>query len=102
MSAANSHSAGEAELVLRPERKSAVVGGQEVIVTATQFRLLSILANSPGRVFTRAELVQVCIGTLVSERTVDVHVAELRRKLGSFGSRIETVRRAGYRFRGET
>jgi len=75
------------------------VGGREVVLTPTQFRLLAVLAGEPGRALSRAELVERGIGDLVSERTVDVHVKELRRKLGADRWRIETVRGLGYRWR---
>ena len=91
----------ESGLELVPERLAVRVGGREVALTRTQFRLLSMLHAEPGRTFSRAELVETGIGDLVSERTVDVHVKELRRKLGSDGWRIETVRGSGYRYRGQ-
>jgi DNA-binding response OmpR family regulator len=71
-----------------------------VRITATQFRLMAVLLGEPGRVFSRAELVERGIGSRVSERTVDAHVKELRRKLGLHGARIETVRHLGYRYQG--
>jgi two-component system phosphate regulon response regulator PhoB len=69
-----------------------------VIVPATQFRLLAVLVGELGRTFTRGELVEHAIGDLVEERTVDVHIKELRRMLGLHGARIETVLRQDYRF----
>ncbi len=71
------------------------------MITPTQFRLLALLVGEPGRVFSRAELVERAIGNLVTERTVDVHIKELRRKLGLAGTRIEAVRGWGYRYRNE-
>jgi len=88
-------------LLLVPERSAVRIGEREVTVTKTQFRLLSVLVAEPHRTFIRAELVEQGIGDLVSERTVDVHVKELRRKLGPEGWRIETVRGRGYRCRVE-
>jgi DNA-binding response OmpR family regulator len=93
--AADAHQAG---LVLVPERFAVRIGEQEVVLTPTQFRLLSVLSSEPSRTFSCSELVEQGIGDLVSERTVDVHVKELRRKLGSHAARIETVRRRGYRY----
>jgi DNA-binding response OmpR family regulator len=72
---------------------------REVAVTPTQFRLLALLLAEPGRPFSRAELVERAIGTRVTERTVDAHVKDLRRKLGPIGSKIETIRGCGYRYR---
>ena len=74
------------------------VGGREVAVTRTQYRLLAALAAEPGRALSRAELVERGIGELVSERTVDVHVKDLRRNLGPDRWRIETVRGPGCRW----
>jgi DNA-binding response OmpR family regulator len=90
----------EGECVLLPERCAVQGGGREVTLTPTQFRILAALVAGEGQTFGRAELVELGIGTLVSERTVDAHIKELRRKLGALGSRIVTVRGVGYRFRG--
>lgn len=89
----------EARVVLVSERLAVQIGGRAIPVTPTQFRLLAVLAGEPGRTFTRTELVERGIGTLVTERTVDVHIKELRRKIGP-GLHIETVRGVGYRYRG--
>jgi DNA-binding response OmpR family regulator len=90
---------GEAGLTLVPRRRAVRVGGREAVVTPTQFRLLALLVESNGRTLSRAELVEGAIGTVVLGRTVDVHVKEIRRKLGPHGGVIEAVRRQGYRFR---
>src|SRR5262249_22724300 len=92
----------ETDLILVPERLAVRAGGHEVVLTQTQYRLVTVLVGEPNRVFSRAELVEQAIGTLVEERTVDVHIKEIRRKLGSLGRRIEAVRGRGYRYRGET
>jgi two-component system, OmpR family, phosphate regulon response regulator PhoB len=92
---------GEDAVVLVPERSAVRVGKREVAVTPTQFRLLALLMAEPGRPFHRGELVERVMGTRVTERTVDVHVKELRRKLGPLGTRIEAVRGCGYRYRAE-
>jgi DNA-binding response OmpR family regulator len=89
----------DATVVLIPERSAVRLGEREVAVTSTQFRLLAHLMAEPGRTFSRAELVERAIGTRVTERTVDVHVKELRRKLGPLGARIEALRGSGYRYR---
>jgi len=74
--------------------------GKDIELTPTEFRLLECLLRQPGRAFTRAQLLDAAIGdgAVVLERTIDVHVKTLRRKLGS-GDLIETVRGVGYRFR---
>lgn len=74
-----------------------------VELTATEFKLITLFARSPGRVFTRALLMDVIWGQeyYAIERTVDTHVSRLRRKLGNLGRQIETVHGVGYRFREE-
>jgi two-component system phosphate regulon response regulator PhoB len=73
-----------------------------VSLTQTQFRLLECLLSAPGQVFSRARLCTAAIadGAIVLERTIDVHVAAIRRKLG-VSDLIETVRGQGYRIRAE-
>jgi two-component system phosphate regulon response regulator PhoB len=75
--------------------------GREVDLTPTEFRLLECLLRQPGRAFSRSQLMDAAIGegAIVLERTIDVHVKTLRRKLGAKGELIETVRGVGYRFR---
>ena len=77
------------------------VGGEEVTLTATEFRLLERLMESPGRVLTRNTLLADAWGysSDVDSRTVDTHVRRLRRKLGPEAERIETVIGVGYRLR---
>jgi DNA-binding response OmpR family regulator len=91
--------ASEEAFTLLPEQSAIRVGGLTVRVTSTQFRLIAVLVQNPGRIFSRAELVARVIDGIVEDRTIDVHVKELRRKLGEHGTRIETVRSQGYRCR---
>ena len=79
----------------------ACVDGEELDLTPTEFRLLECMLRQPGRAFTRTQLMDFAIeeGALVLERTIDVHVKSLRRKLASACDYIETVRGVGYRFR---
>jgi two-component system phosphate regulon response regulator PhoB len=81
-------------------RHRAFAGGRELELTPTEFRLLECLLRQPGRAFSRHQLMAAAIGegTMVLERTIDVHVKTLRRKLGA-ADLIETVRGVGYRFR---
>jgi two-component system phosphate regulon response regulator PhoB len=81
-------------------RHRAFVEGHELDLTPTEFRLLECLLRQPGRAFTRHQLMDFAIGegAIVLERTIDVHVKTLRRKLGN-ADLIETVRGVGYRFR---
>jgi two-component system phosphate regulon response regulator PhoB len=82
-------------------RHQAAVEGRALDLTPTEFRLLECLLRQPGRAFTRAQLMDAAIGegAVVLERTIDVHVKTLRRKLDSASDLIETVRGVGYRFR---
>jgi len=63
--------------------------------------MLLLLAGRPGRVFSRNDIINATLGrdVAVLDRTVDVHIVSLRRKLGKCGQWIETVRGFGYRFR---
>ena len=78
--------------------------GEALDLTPTEFRLLECLVRQPGRAFSRHQLMDTAIGegSIVLERTIDVHIKTLRRKLidvGGSGELIETVRGVGYRFR---
>ncbi|MCL2878551.1 MAG: response regulator transcription factor [Acidobacteria bacterium] len=87
-------------LTIDLERRGVRCGKENIDLTATEFRLLQILARHAGRVYTRSELIEGALGKdiAVVDRTIDVHITSLRRKLGIFGDRIETVRGFGYRF----
>jgi len=85
-------------------RHQVSVGKEVLEVTPTEFRLLEIMLRQPGRAFSRHQLMDAAIGegSIVLERTIDVHIKTLRRKLalkGAVGELIETVRGVGYRFR---
>ncbi len=84
-----------------PSRHEAAVAGKPLSLTLTEFNLLLCLAKQPGRVFTRSQLLDAARGTdvMVLDRTVDVHLSSLRRKLGKAGDAIETIRGVGYRLR---
>ncbi|HEY0556941.1 MAG TPA: response regulator transcription factor [Thermoanaerobaculia bacterium] len=99
-------------LVLDPARRAVEAAGRPVPLTPSELRLLETLAGAPGRTFSRAELVERAFGWDYEgmERTVDVHVKNLRRKLGPRPGGgppgedhpwIETVWGLGYRFTGE-
>ena len=89
------------ELVIHPGRHEVLLQGQVVDLTFTEFRLLQFLARKPGWAFSRMQIVDAVKGEdyPVTERSVDVQVAGLRKKLGSWGGYIETVRGVGYRFK---
>ncbi len=82
-------------------RYNAYVDDQRIELTRSEFKLLATLLGNPGRAYERSELIEAALGddTLVLERTIDVHVRAIRRKLGDRSSVIETVRGVGYRFR---
>ena len=78
-----------------------VLDGQQIELTATEYKLLMTLADRRGRVQSRAQLLEIVWQAQpdIQTRTVDMHVQRLRQKLGAAGDAIETVRGAGYRFR---
>lgn len=98
---------GESEIVsahgiqIDPGRHAVAVNGAIVELTLTEFRILHMLARRPGWVFTRYQIVEASRGEdcEVTDRSVDVHIVSLRRKLGRAGAAIETVRGVGYRFK---
>lgn len=86
-----------------PEKHRVVVDGHDVNVTPTEFRLLLTLMASPGRTFSRQQLLDHIAGPDFAgfDRNVDVHVANLRKKLGLRPSPVRTVYGVGYRFQAE-
>jgi DNA-binding response OmpR family regulator len=86
-------------LRIDPPRRSASVGDRDLALRPREFDLLMALARDPGIVHTREALLENVWGTDFpgETRTVDVHVAELRKKLGDDGPRLETLRGVGYR-----
>jgi two-component system phosphate regulon response regulator PhoB len=89
------------DLEIHPGRRTVLAGGKALDLTFTEFQLLSVLARRPGWVFTRSQIVDAVRGSdyPVTDRSVDVQVVGLRKKLGGYGRYIETVRGVGYRFR---
>jgi two-component system, OmpR family, phosphate regulon response regulator PhoB len=90
-----------AGITLDRRRYRVSVDGLPVELTKSEFRLLDTLIRQPGRAFDRTELIDSALGedTLVLERTIDVHIRALRKKIGSNADAIETVRGVGYRFK---
>ena len=88
-------------LSIHPGRHEATLAGLPLELTYTEFALLQFLAKRPGWAYTRMQIVDAVKGEdyPVTERSVDVQVAGLRRKLGEHGHYVETVRGVGYRFR---
>jgi DNA-binding response OmpR family regulator len=90
-----------AELTIDPDTYAAKLKGRPLDLTYKEFELLRFLAQHPGRVFTRDQLLREVWGYdyFGGTRTVDVHVRRLRAKLGSeYESMIGTVRQVGYKF----
>lgn len=87
-------------LELDVARHQVKVGGQPVVLTATEFKLLEQLARRRGRVQTRERLLQDVWGydSPIDTRTVDTHMRRLREKLGAAADHLETIRGVGYRF----
>ena len=87
-------------LRIDPMRHKVFLDDQEAELTATEFRILHFLAMSPGRVFARDQILSHALGpnAVVTDRSVDVHIRSIRKKLGDRRDVVETVRGVGYRF----
>ncbi len=81
----------------------ATLGGQNLMLTADEFKTLALLAANPGRVFTRNQIIREVKGDnySVTARAIDMHMVNLRKKLGDWSDHIETIRGVGYRISGE-
>jgi two-component system phosphate regulon response regulator PhoB len=94
-----------AGLQLDPAARRVTAGGREIDLWTTEFRLLHFFMTHPGRIFSRAKLLDEIWGhdAFVEERTVDVHIRRLRQGLAPSGhdALIETVRGLGYRFQAQ-
>ncbi len=89
------------DLQMDPGRHEVLIKGKNVQLTFTEFRVLQYLSQRPGWVFTRQQIVDAVRGEdyAVTERSVDVQIVGLRKKLGPCGDYVETVRGVGYRFK---
>ncbi|MFQ5509748.1 MAG: response regulator [Leptospirillia bacterium] len=89
------------DVTIDPGRHRVAVGSGAIDLTPTEFDILHFLARRPGWVFTRGQIVDGVkgVGHPVTERSVDVQVAALRKKLGDSGNIVETVRGVGYRMK---
>jgi two-component system alkaline phosphatase synthesis response regulator PhoP len=89
------------ELIISPKRREVLLDGKPVEVTFTEFAILHCLAKRPGIVFSRYQIVDAIRGSdyPVTDRSVDVQIVSLRKKLGKAGKYIQTVRGAGYKFK---
>ena len=82
-------------------KHQASVDQKPLDLTPSEFRLLDTMMRQPGRAFDRTELIDLALGSdaMVLERTIDVHIRSLRKKMGDAARAVETVRGVGYRFR---
>ena len=89
-------------LAIDAMRHRCTFGDEEIVLTVTEFAMLRVLAEAPGRVYTRGQLVDRACGAdhVISDRTVDSHIRRIRKKLALVGSDlVETVHGLGYRMR---
>lgn len=88
------------DLKIDSDKHKAWIGSDELELTATEFRILHLLASNPGRIFSRSQILTDSRGELAAafDRSVDAHVRTIRKKLGEARELIETVRSIGYRF----
>lgn len=91
------------ELIIDLEIKEVELKEEKISLTKTEFEILALLAENPERLFSRAEIIEKAWSetTYVTERTVDVHITRLRKKLGSYSSFITNRSGYGYRFNTE-
>jgi two-component system, OmpR family, alkaline phosphatase synthesis response regulator PhoP len=89
------------DLAIHPGRHEVLVDGAAVPLTATEFRVLHVLAQRPGWVFTRYQIANAVHGGdyIVTDRSIDVQIVGLRKKLGAAAAYVETIRGVGYRFK---
>lgn len=92
-----------ADLEIDISKHKVIIKGKCVELTITEFRILEFFARHPGRVYTRDQILNNAWteDSFVVDRTVDVHIRGLRKKMGKMADLIETVRGVGYRFREE-
>jgi two-component system phosphate regulon response regulator PhoB len=88
------------DLTIYEDEYRAELGGEDLGLTLTEFELLRYLVRHPRKAFTRQQLLETIWkdAMMVTERTVDAHIKNLREKLGDFAKHIQTVRGVGYRF----
>lgn len=88
------------DIVISMEVKELTLGSDKVMLTKTEFEILALLAQNQDRVFSRNEIIDRIWEetTFITERTIDVHITRLRKKMGSYGSVITNRSGYGYRF----
>jgi Response regulators consisting of a CheY-like receiver domain and a winged-helix DNA-binding domain len=87
-------------LIIDQDNHTVTLDGQKLSLTFSEFRLLELLASRPGKVFTRNQIIENGFGNdyYVTDRSVDVKIVGLRKKLGKYENMIETIRSVGYKF----
>jgi len=87
-------------LLIDQDNHTVTLEGQKLNLTFSEFRLLELLASRPGKVFTRNQIIENGFGNdyYVTDRSVDVKIVGLRKKLGDYENMIETIRSVGYKF----
>ena len=88
------------DFVIDLELKEVLINDKKIILTKTEFEILALLAQNPKRVFSREKIIENAWNetTFITERTVDVHITRLRKKLGDYASLITNRSGYGYRF----
>ena len=97
---ANSATVARSGILIDRLKHRVMIDDRPVDLTPSEFRLLETLIRQPGRAFERMELIDSALGpdTVVLDRTIDVHIRSLRKKMGKKADYIQTVRGVGYRF----
>lgn len=95
-----SHLIEYGDLILDLDTYEARLKGELIDLTTTEFNLLSIIMSHPGWVYSRNKLLDMLWGEdkIVLDRTIDVHIQKIRKKLGKVGDRIKSIRGVGYKF----
>jgi len=89
------------DIIIDNTRHKVTIGGEDISLTFTEFKILEYMARRAGIVLSREQILDAVSGddSVVCDRTVDAHIKSLRRKLGDAKDYVETVRGAGYRFK---
>jgi len=89
------------QISINPQKHEVLAGDMNIKLTHAEFKVLHLLASKPGWVLTRYQIIDEIKGDdyEVTDRSVDVLMVGLRKKLGEYGNYIETVRSVGYRFK---
>lgn len=88
------------DLMVDLDKHQVTLAGELIYLTASEFRLFYQLASNPGKAFSREQLLKSVVGdrTIVVDRNIDVHIRSVRKKIGDYAERVQTIRGIGYRF----